>query len=399
VPTSRNITNVLISIGTELTEGQFIDTNSAWISKQLRSIGLITKRMITAPDDLEQLIDSFETGLRHADVIISTGGLGATHDDWTRDAVTKVLGLNWALDEEAANKVRTMHAGWGVQNVPERAFAQALFPVQGARIPNDKGTALGFAVRRDQKMIICLPGVPNEMKHMVKTWVIPTLAKTYSLPKRKLLCDWMLYGITEEQAAEAIQPLERADLQTVILVDRGMIRVQVTAVEEEWKQRGEEWNRLLTAVEQKLAPWRYGQGGETVEAAFVRQVHSFEVVVIDEAAGGVCAALLQQACRNFPVTSVSGQHASELPRAWLAPLAKRKKLFIRIGPLQEEAGILRVQASLEAPNRRLVVSVQTPVASSHALERISRQILREALLFATAEQKDIREESKEWQQQ
>lgn len=376
---SRKHKAVLISIGTEMTEGQYPDTNSAWLAKRLLEMGISTVQIEVVPDHLDQIREAFASAGKRADLVLSTGGLGGTHDDLTREALGREFGLTWACDPDARKRLQELYAEWGVREIPDQAFDQALYPLQGARIPNPLGSALGFYFQQEGSLYVSLPGVPHEMTDMFTRTVRPLIRETFRQSNRRTLCDWMYYGTTEENVSKFMQPLEREGLQAVVLVDRGMIRVQVTVSEEEYEHKGGELEAAVMQVKTAIADWQYGEKGETVEQAYVRHNAGRPVLILDHATGGMCSALLKLACPDFPVRSAVGSFEPLLSEAELLQNPPENSLVLVIDPLRKTERSWQAEAEFvtaEGSNRR---TFQVPLHYANYTERLARLILFEEL--------------------
>src|SRR6516225_5946720 len=133
----------ILSIGSELTSGQNLDTNSQWLSRRLAETGIAVGWHTTVADDLNDNVEAFRIAARRARLVIATGGLGPTLDDLTREAVAKAAGVEVVFHPESFEQIKEMFARRG-RTMPERNRVQALFPAGAEPIPNDRGTAPGF---------------------------------------------------------------------------------------------------------------------------------------------------------------------------------------------------------------------------------------------------------------
>src|SRR5262245_10071263 len=136
----------IISIGSELTTGQNLDTNSQWLSLRLAEIGIPVHWHTTLADDLQENIDAFQVAIGRADLVIATGGLGPTLDDLTREVVAKVAGVELVFDEPSFAHIKHLFEKRKRQ-MPERNRVQAFFPAGAEVVPNPHGTAPGFCIR------------------------------------------------------------------------------------------------------------------------------------------------------------------------------------------------------------------------------------------------------------
>ena len=168
----------ILSIGDEIIGGLTTDTNSSFLAHAARGIGVEPVAGFTVADDEERIVKALERGLEEAEVVISTGGLGPTADDLTTACVARVAGRPLVLDEESLEIIQRRFRERGAEFTPNNR-KQALFPEGSEIIPNPNGTAPGFVCPVERggrtRYVICLPGVPREMKAMVETSVLPWL--------------------------------------------------------------------------------------------------------------------------------------------------------------------------------------------------------------------------------
>jgi nicotinamide-nucleotide amidase len=164
----------ILSIGTEITTGQCLDTNGQWLSLRLSEIGIPVGFHTTIADDLADNVAGFRTALGRADVVLCTGGLGPTLDDLTREALAQVAGV--ALVEHAPSLavIEDLFRRRG-RTMPERNRVQAMVPQGAEAIPNPVGTAPGIWMTFGDRVFAAMPGVPSEMKRMFEEQVRPRL--------------------------------------------------------------------------------------------------------------------------------------------------------------------------------------------------------------------------------
>jgi nicotinamide-nucleotide amidase len=164
----------LISVGSELTTGRNLDTNSQWLSLRLGEIGIPVAFHTTVADELADNVACFRLALDRADVVIATGGLGPTLDDLTREALARVAGVGLVEDAASRAHVEELFRRRG-RAMPERNRVQAMFPAGAEPVPNNYGTAPGVWMRFGEKVFVALPGVPSEMTRMFEEQVKPRL--------------------------------------------------------------------------------------------------------------------------------------------------------------------------------------------------------------------------------
>jgi nicotinamide-nucleotide amidase len=164
----------IISIGSELTTGQSLDTNFRWLSLRLAEMGIPVMWHTTVADDLDANLDVFRLAARRARLVIATGGLGPTQDDLTREVLAQVVGVELVLHEPSLLHIQEMFARRG-RTMPERNRVQAYFPAGAEPIPNPMGTAPGVWMTVGEAIIVAMPGVPSEMHAMFEASVRPRL--------------------------------------------------------------------------------------------------------------------------------------------------------------------------------------------------------------------------------
>jgi nicotinamide-nucleotide amidase len=164
----------IISIGSELTSGQNLDTNSQWLSQRLAEIGIAVGWHTTIADDLDANIEAFRIAGRRAELVLATGGLGPTQDDLTREVLARVAGVELVEDAQSLRQIEEMFRRRN-RTMPERNRVQALLPIGAEAIANDRGTAPGIWMRLGDCWLAAMPGVPSEMYAMFQTQVRPRL--------------------------------------------------------------------------------------------------------------------------------------------------------------------------------------------------------------------------------
>ena len=181
----------ILSQGEEVVTGQVIDTNAAWLSEQLSSLGFIVQRHTTVGDRMDDLEQAFDATARSADLVICTGGLGPTDDDLTAEAVSRASGQPLEFDPIAWEDLKEKYVKYS-HIMPQSNRKQVLFPAHSVRLDNDWGTAPGFATLPEfhpehRALMIFLPGVPKEMRAMFATRVLPLLKEHFKLKVRPLV--------------------------------------------------------------------------------------------------------------------------------------------------------------------------------------------------------------------
>ena len=210
----------IISIGDELTSGQRLDTNSQWISQQLGAIGVRVMFHTTVADNLAANINVFQDAIARTDLVITTGGLGPTADDLTRESLATALGVDLYQDKAALAHIEDLFAKRGREMPPKNAV-QAQFPVGSIPVHNPEGTAPGIdlKVAKDSgnTRIFCLPGVPAELKQMWGQAVEPAILAMNPAGKR-MIKHFVIktFGMGESDMERALPDLIRRDRKPTV---------------------------------------------------------------------------------------------------------------------------------------------------------------------------------------
>ncbi len=247
----------IITIGTEILLGEIVDTNTRYLARTLRGLGVDLYRTITIGDNEDRIADAIRKSMERADIVITTGGLGPTIDDPTREAVAKAVGVETEFREDLWRQVVETIGRYG-RTPSENQRRQAYVPKGALGIPNPVGTAPCFIVEypspslaKESRVtaIISLPGVPNEMEYVLHESIIPYLQKRFNLDEiikvRVLHCAGLGEGLIDEKIAD----LEMLRNPTVGLsAHTGIVDVRIAA-----KAKSEsEANAMIAEVESQV---------------------------------------------------------------------------------------------------------------------------------------------------
>ena len=198
----------IISIGSELTSGQNLDTNSQWLSRHLAKIGIPVGWHTTVADDVEDNVSVFRSATQRAGLVLITGGLGPTQDDLTRDALARLAGVELVLHPELLHQIEQRFAS-RQRIMPERNRVQAMLPAGAEVLANSLGTAPGVWLHAGDCLIAAMPGVPSEMHAMFENEVRPRLCQLglgrMVLVEQKINC----FGAGESAIEEKLLDLTR----------------------------------------------------------------------------------------------------------------------------------------------------------------------------------------------
>ena len=281
----------LITIGDELLIGQTVNTNAAWIGEQLSEAGVELRWVTTVGDNAEDLRQALDVALGRADVVITTGGLGPTHDDITKQVVTEYFGGGYVDRPEVVDRIRKAFRRRGLE-MPAVNEEQARVPKRADIIPNPVGSAPGFMFRRDGKLGIVLPGVPAEMEAMMAETVLPLLQKQAD-GQHILHRTLHTSGIAESTLYERIGDLGQISnlVKVAFLPKVTGVDIRLTAVA---ANRDEGQRRIEEAeawIKPRLGRFFWGVDDDTLEGVVARLLFELKktLAVAESCTGGLLA--------------------------------------------------------------------------------------------------------------
>lgn len=273
----------ILTIGTEILLGEIVDTNTRYLARMLREHGIDLYRQTTVGDNIKRIAQAIQSSLPATDVIITTGGLGPTVDDPTRQAIAEAVGVETEFRAELWEQIQERYKRFG-RTPTENNKRQAFVPQGATALENPVGTAPAFIVETPSCAIIALPGVPHEMEYLIENTIIPYLHKRLRLDAVIKIRIIHTAGAGESQIDERIGDLERFSNPTVgLAAHSGQVDVRITA-----KGRSdEEADLLIRSVErelrERLGEWIYGADEETLEQSALNNIqsHGWNLAVIE----------------------------------------------------------------------------------------------------------------------
>jgi nicotinamide-nucleotide amidase len=265
----------IMAIGDELISGHRVDTNSAWISQQLRSLGISTARHITVPDQPQGLRAAILDSATRSHIVISTGGLGPTADDITREILADVAGLTLETDPRMLEHIRQLFQSRG-REMPQSNQVQARRPATSDWIENPHGTAPGVAMTFQLGEYPCrwfaLPGVPAEMHEMWSASLIPAIQAINphrtSIVVRQLRC----FGVGESNLESQLprELLRGGNPEIGITVSRGTITLRITATGPTTSDAASLIEPVVCEIEESLGDLIFGSENEELHDVLLR---------------------------------------------------------------------------------------------------------------------------------
>jgi nicotinamide-nucleotide amidase len=255
----------IITIGTEILLGEIVDTNTRHIALTLRNLGVDLYRTLTIGDNVERIASAIRESMGRAEIVITTGGLGPTVDDPTRDAVASAVGVGTEFREELWLQVTETIARYG-RKPAENQRRQAFVPRGALSVKNSVGTAPAFIVQTERNAVISLPGVPNEMEHILHESIIPYLQTRFNLHEvikvRVLHCA----GLGEGMIDEKIGDLELLANPTVgLAAHTGIVDVRIAAKAESEAQASQMIQEIETQIRKRLGQVVFGVDEDRLE--------------------------------------------------------------------------------------------------------------------------------------
>jgi nicotinamide-nucleotide amidase len=335
----------LISIGTELLLGEILDTNAQYISSKLPALGIDLFFVAKVGDNLGRLSQVIEQAWERSDLVLTTGGLGPTEDDLTREAIARVLGEEPEVDPELERQLRDFFGRRGV-SMPERNVKQATLIPSARAIANPRGTAPGWWVERDGKIIVAMPGPPSEMERMWEKEVAPELERRTE-GRRTVLVSRTLktLGLGEGHIDEIVSPLLKSANPSIGVYARAdgvHLRVAAKAPSKD------EARQLIQPVEEEirrlLGDVIWGADDDTLEEVIGRLLKELDLTLatMESCTGG----LLANTITNVPGSSAYFRgglvsYATETKVAWGVP----REVIDQHGVISAECAMAMAQAA------------------------------------------------------
>ena len=277
----------ILAVGTELTTGQTLNRNAAWISRELERLGIKTREHRTIADDRAIILQALRDAAQCAQLVFVTGGLGPTSDDFTREVIADFVQAPLEYDPSSWAAIVERLSRRGVP-ISESNKQQCYFP-QGTRVlRNSEGTANGFHARTPQVEVFALPGPPREIEAIWKAEIEGDLARRFPNPDPVDLRLWQTLGKSEAAIGEITEEaLRGSGLQTGYRVHLPYVEVKVWVP----RRRAELWERSLRALDHALEPWIVARDAEDVAELFLGalQTVSGALVIQDAMTPGLIA--------------------------------------------------------------------------------------------------------------
>ena len=298
----------IIAIGSELLLGQLVDTNSSYIAKRLAENGIELVQTTTIGDDLERMKEAIKEAIRRSHIVITTGGIGPTEDDLTRQAVAEVFGRPLTFQPHLMEQIEALFKKRGFR-MAESNRKQAYIPEKSIPIENPKGTAPGFIVEYAKGSIISIPGVPLEMEYLMENTVIPYLRKRFDI-KHQVIQYKVLRacGLGESAIGLQIKDLMERNRNPSVgtLASIGDIRIRITAEADNPEEASSLIDNVEKEIRNRLGVLIYGVDNETLHGNIAEGLEKLDLTlsVVETFTGGIISHKLTSTATNSFVQGV-----------------------------------------------------------------------------------------------
>jgi len=325
----------IIAVGSELLLGQIVNTNAQFISQNLSDLGINVYYHTVVGDNRNRFMEALNIASKRADLIITTGGLGPTMDDLTKETIADFLGFELVLHEPSARAIREYFEKRG-RTLTENNLKQAMFPKDAIVLPNHHGTAPGAILEKDNRVFIMLPGPPYELQPMFNNYVMPYLAEREN---QKIFSRVLrIFGIGESAVEEAIKDLlVNQTVPTIApLASYGDVTLRLTVK----CRRDEDPFAYIKPVEdeirRRLGSAVYGVDDERLETVVAKLLNTkgLSLAVAESCTGGLIGDMLTNVpgiSENFLEGTVTYSNEAKIKR-----LGVRPETITRYGAVSQE---------------------------------------------------------------
>ena len=288
-----DLNSEIITIGTELLLGQILDTNTQYLAQRLAEIGINVRYKTCVGDILEDIVSAINIAVNRCDLVITTGGLGPTLDDLTREAVAKSAGVGLEFREEILRDIIEVFERIGY-TMTENNKRQAYVPEGSIVIPNKLGTAPGFIKQIKDVPVICLPGVPRELKYLMENEVIPWLRQRFSMEKEVIYSKILkVVGTGESKVdrmlAEVVKDCKNPEIG--LLASEGEVKIRITAKASSKEEAELLVKQVVEKIKKRFGKKIYGEDKDVFEEVICRllQDKALNIAILETFSGGRAA--------------------------------------------------------------------------------------------------------------
>lgn len=332
----------ILCIGTELLLGNIVNTNAAWLSQQLARLGINVYHHTVVGDNAQRLEEALHLAFDRADLVITTGGLGPTYDDLSKETISKYFNRQLVLHQPSLEKIHEFFAKRPHKMSPNNE-KQAYQPEGAIIFTNHSGTAPGAAIEQDVKVAIMLPGPPREMKLMFEQEVLPYLQK---FSDRVIVSrDLQLFGIGESQTETLLKDLMTSSVNPTLApyAKEGEVNLRITASAATEAEGYAMMEPLLEKINQLVGQYIYGIDVPDLQTALVTYLleHHITVSAAESCTGGLVSKSITDipGCSEIYPGGVCS-YSNEMKMKWLGVKAETLQAH---GAVSEETALEMAQ--------------------------------------------------------
>ncbi len=280
----------IISVGTEILFGQIVNTNTVYLSQELQNLGFNVLYHSTVGDNPYRLEKMIRESIEDADLIITTGGLGPTQDDLTKETIAKAMGEKLIRHQESYDRLEAFFSKIN-REMTSNNIKQADMPKNGIALTNDFGTAPGVYIEKNKKIVIALPGPPREMKPMFENYVLPLLKeKSQHVIHSRIL---RFFGIGESSLESKLEDLvsNQTDPTLATYAKEGEVTLRITSKRETLNEAEKAVNDMIEQVKPILDYYIYSTTNKELNEVVVEKLieKNMHVSVAESCTGGMLA--------------------------------------------------------------------------------------------------------------
>lgn len=348
----------ILTIGDELLIGQVVDTNSAWMARQLNFHGMQVVKGITVSDTQTAITKGLTEALAVAEVVLITGGLGPTKDDITKKTLADYFGQDLRFDQPTYDRILKLFERWGRSSTPAHRD-QCYMPAGATLLRNKMGTAPGMWFEEAGKVVVSMPGVPYEMQYLMKEEVIPRLKQTF--PIQPIVHRTILtVGEGESRIAALIEDLEDSlpeNVKLAFLPGLGQVRLRLTATGADEAALNILVDAKKKEIEERIQHFIYGYDEDKLERVIGQMLveRNLTLCTAESCTGGYLA---------HQITSISGASAYFMGsiiaysnEVKTRQLGVREETLEQYGAVSEQTVVEMVQGALKLLQTDIAVSV------------------------------------------
>lgn len=346
----------ILSVGTELLFGQITNTNTVYLSQQLNMLGYDVMYHYTVGDNPDRVADMIELAFEDCDMVLTTGGLGPTQDDLTKEVACKVMGDELVMMDDVMEELEAYFENLG-RKMTENNRKQAIMPSRATVFHNDAGTAPGFALEKDGKYIICMPGPPREMTEMFEKSVVPFLQSM----SEEVICYRMIraFGIGESRLETDLIDLidNQTDPTLATYAKEGECSLRIASKRKTREEAMRAVDEMLEKVKEKVGEYIYSCDDEELVQVVCKKLMEKGLTLssAESCTGGMFAA----AVTDIPGISAVFQRGlvTYSNQAKMDELGVKAETLEKFGAVSKETAVEMVEGLKEVSGSDVCISV------------------------------------------